>query len=66
LPKEGRKAGKRGEWSLGKEKPVGVSLRGVAGVIGLLTVARNGTDDQKQGEKQAEGEITEDTKEGFH
>jgi len=41
-PKEGRKR-QAGIHTLGaKKNPAGVSLRGAAGVIGLLTVARKG------------------------
>ena len=41
----------------GKENPVGVSLRGVVNGFGLLTVPGKGTDDQKEGEKQTQGEV---------
>jgi len=41
-PKEGRKAGVGRPHPLGKEKPVGVSLRGVVSGLDLLTVAGEG------------------------
>ena len=53
-----RKEGKRasGVHTLGaKKNPAGVNLRGVVMGLGLLTVARKGTDHEKQGEQQAEG-----------
>jgi len=39
----------------GKEKPAGVSLRGGVSGFGLFSVTSEGGDDEKQGEKQAEG-----------
>jgi hypothetical protein len=33
---------------------------------GLLAIARKGTNDQKEGEKQTQGEITENAQQGLH
>ena len=43
----------------GNKNPAGVSLRGVVSGLGLLIVPGKGTDDQKEGEKQTQGEVTE-------
>ena len=43
---------------LGKEKARRGEPTGLAGVIGLSTVAREGGQNEKDGEKQAEGEVT--------
>jgi hypothetical protein len=34
--------------------------------LGLLTIARKGRENEKEGKQQAEGEITENAKEGLH
>ena len=45
-----------GVHTLGATKnPAGVNLRGVAGVIGLLTIARKGGENEQEGEQQTQG-----------
>ena len=54
----GRKAGVGCPHPLGKERARRGEPTGLAGVIGLSTVARKGGEDEKQGEQQTQGKIT--------
>jgi hypothetical protein len=59
-----RKEGKRasGVGTLGaKKNPAGLNLRGVVIGFGLLTVPGKGTDDQKDGEQETQGEVPKDS-----
>ena len=59
--KRPRKEAKRvsGVGTLGATKnPAGVNLRGGVGVIGLPSVTGKGGQDEKEGEQQAQGEVT--------
>ena len=49
-----------------KKNPAGLNLRGVVNGLGLFSVTSKGGENEKEGEQETQGEVTENAKEWLH